>query len=736
MRLAILLWVVMLMPLETDADERKAEQGYEVQETTEIELGHVSAMGGDALVECEVSPPVSPLFYYTGFILGEEWFLAFQDPVAAGCSPGYPFGVTTAEFTFCVEEPCTTSFSIQLYDADISDLACPIPAYVLQTSNPLKLQFPGANCYSVSVTFPDTFCVFNPYFVAINLYEPVSCLGIVVDTFSAACQDYNFYNGELVDMNDYGIPGKMALYTKGVSSSEVDCTLPPPNVEISFPDDGSCFGDSVEIRAVDWNESPYVYQVDFQYNDGRAWITFATDFDGTSCYGYTFGDSIPCQDGWSAKFDTGPLLPGLYQFRVIFYDEVYGQFTDEISLFHPEFSHDIRIVYPPPSNSVLFGCNDGCTVQVESENPEPPPGQPQVDVKSEPKDYDRGVPELSQFDALDGHNILVPDEDDDELTHVYNNGCTPTAFASCLKWLANHDDNNKCIIQKRDANGDPIPDEYLTDEELAESLWTAFGTKAGTKKDPFGKGTGTDYNKVKPALEKWFKRKCGNDKFTIQDLYGKNDLKIDRYIEELKKQDEDVVLGRDGHTVTANSYRIVTENNQEKKKIDIMDPAKSADENPVEMEWPSGNDKYIRMWVISPKETAKSAGAEQASLLSQSETDEGKLIYEFLIDPGMLYPDSITVISVSMEDANGCSDKDVVIVGPFTGCVPGDADGSGEVDIDDVVYLISYIFAGGMPPMPTDCCGDADGIGTVDIDDVVHLIGYIFSGGPPPVDAC
>ena len=63
----------------------------------------------------------------------------------------------------------------------------------------------------------------------------------------------------------------------------------------------------------------------------------------------------------------------------------------------------------------------------------------------------------------------------------------------------------------------------------------------------------------------------------------------------------------------------------------------------------------------------------------------------------------------------------------------GDADGSGEVDIDDVVYLIAYIFSGGPAPVPY-AAGDADCSGDVDIDDVVYLIAYIFSGGPPPGD--
>jgi hypothetical protein len=63
----------------------------------------------------------------------------------------------------------------------------------------------------------------------------------------------------------------------------------------------------------------------------------------------------------------------------------------------------------------------------------------------------------------------------------------------------------------------------------------------------------------------------------------------------------------------------------------------------------------------------------------------------------------------------------------------GDADGSGAVDIDDAVYLISYIFASGPPPDPIET-GDADCSGDVDIDDVVYVISYIFAGGPPPGD--
>lgn len=65
----------------------------------------------------------------------------------------------------------------------------------------------------------------------------------------------------------------------------------------------------------------------------------------------------------------------------------------------------------------------------------------------------------------------------------------------------------------------------------------------------------------------------------------------------------------------------------------------------------------------------------------------------------------------------------------------GDVDESEAVDIDDVVFLVNFIFAGGPSPEPLEA-GDADCSGDVDIDDVVFIIAYIFSGGLEPCAHC
>lgn len=96
-------------------------------------------------------------------------------------------------------------------------------------------------------------------------------------------------------------------------------------------------------------------------------------------------------------------------------------------------------------------------------------------------------------------------------------------------------------------------------------------------------------------------------------------------------------------------------------------------------------------------------------------------------------------------DLEGDADIDLAVANAYSGNVSilfnltdplyecGDANGSDTVDIDDVVYLIAYIFTGGPAPSPLES-GDADCVNGIDIDDVVYLITYIFTGGNSPCD--
>jgi uncharacterized delta-60 repeat protein len=74
--------------------------------------------------------------------------------------------------------------------------------------------------------------------------------------------------------------------------------------------------------------------------------------------------------------------------------------------------------------------------------------------------------------------------------------------------------------------------------------------------------------------------------------------------------------------------------------------------------------------------------------------------------------------------------KDYVTV-KYSQGLRGDANGDGQIDIADVVYLINYLFIDGPAPDPLSV-GNANCDDVVNIADVVYLINYLFIGGPPP----
>ncbi len=92
----------------------------------------------------------------------------------------------------------------------------------------------------------------------------------------------------------------------------------------------------------------------------------------------------------------------------------------------------------------------------------------------------------------------------------------------------------------------------------------------------------------------------------------------------------------------------------------------------------------------------------------------------------------------------------------YAGFYRGDVDASDTLDlpaldVSDLVYLINYLYQDGPAPIPFADQGDVDGKGpyssdpcdgldvncpknNVDVQDLVYLLNYIYKDGPPPVD--
>jgi len=87
-------------------------------------------------------------------------------------------------------------------------------------------------------------------------------------------------------------------------------------------------------------------------------------------------------------------------------------------------------------------------------------------------------------------------------------------------------------------------------------------------------------------------------------------------------------------------------------------------------------------------------------------------------------------VPLTAADNGGLTDTTTVDIYVVT-FIRGDADGSGNVNVNDVVYLFAFLKGIGPAPFPMES-GDANGSGEVNVSDVVYLYAYLKGVGPPP----
>ena len=63
----------------------------------------------------------------------------------------------------------------------------------------------------------------------------------------------------------------------------------------------------------------------------------------------------------------------------------------------------------------------------------------------------------------------------------------------------------------------------------------------------------------------------------------------------------------------------------------------------------------------------------------------------------------------------------------------GDANDDGLVNVSDAVFIVGYVFNGGVGPFPIQA-GDVNCDGKCNVSDAVYIINYVFSGGRMPCD--
>jgi len=107
-------------------------------------------------------------------------------------------------------------------------------------------------------------------------------------------------------------------------------------------------------------------------------------------------------------------------------------------------------------------------------------------------------------------------------------------------------------------------------------------------------------------------------------------------------------------------------------------------------------------------------------------------IYDSLLTSG--YTDSLGIGGYfwKVKAYDSCEETWSTQTWSFYVFVRGDADGDGLVDIEDVVYLIHYLYINGPSPVPVLQVVDVNCDGVIDLGDVLYIINYVLKDGPPP----
>jgi Dockerin type I domain len=74
----------------------------------------------------------------------------------------------------------------------------------------------------------------------------------------------------------------------------------------------------------------------------------------------------------------------------------------------------------------------------------------------------------------------------------------------------------------------------------------------------------------------------------------------------------------------------------------------------------------------------------------------------------------------------------IAINGILEGLLCGDANGNGSVNIQDLTFLINYLYKGGPAPDPSQA-GDPNGSGIINIQDITFLINFLYKSGSMPM---
>jgi hypothetical protein len=176
--------------------------------TTNIQAG-VSRTGATF---CDGEWQGGGAYYYGGWLYGDEFYAAYQDPENLGTCTGLPdvytFDVTAINWFVYVEAGgAPVDYDIQplVYDNG-GDALCPVPGNVLCAGPVYTVSFPSDGGYILTLPFADPCCSYAEYFAGVYVatYSGAGILTIIIDDGgqTETCYTYNDWGSGWYDFGD------------------------------------------------------------------------------------------------------------------------------------------------------------------------------------------------------------------------------------------------------------------------------------------------------------------------------------------------------------------------------------------------------------------------------------------------------------------------------------------------------------------------------------------------------
>ncbi len=659
-------------------------------------------------VQCTVRMVGSSYWAIDGWLVGDELYKVYQDVDLLPNDCSYPFYVTEVAIEFQCAYAGTVYVQVDIEDIDslTSTEGCPYPGPLLGISEEFGFIMPGGGYFLLITMFDEPVLVTGPYFAGIYFGSGVDQLlpALITDDDPYLCVSWNDWGEGFVDLisNPYfNFPGNLVAYSSGYNAPE-DAGL--HGVSVYSPADSTTQSGYVTLCAAEMSDTVLYEKCVFEYYSPTGWTLIQQDFSSAVTLRNGMSPAV-VNPGYTCGWDVSSLPENWYAVRAMLFMSGNVVAADTIELYIDNTPLRPRLLKPLDGESVC----DTSTLQAAIEDEDVT--FVQFELRKSNDTIDLALPLLNQYryGDVDGDTLDMNPYTQGEFGDFYNG---PTLIVSALKYFADRGYPNLMMsgttpmsvrgmiemvadssrVRQRLGSQDDNLLGFLVDHvrtqgrqfhiaisdeiDLNELLFYVAcrgGVLLLGIGQPFGHWLAIKELYLSPGLE-------GNLACSIYDTRGGSELS------------SELRLLPNAGIEYQGSFRDVD------RVVAVYPRADTTAREVLGGDFNS-SDGWSFFWGNA---ASKPEGSYILSALG---------------------------IDIAGHVGEGTSWIERTCEEPY---MLGDANGTGVIDIDDVVYLLEYMFMDGPAPVPDTVVGDVNLSGYIDIDDVVYLLEYMFMGGPPP----